>query len=231
MGLYESGFNNANDPDGILKWQRAIAGISGSTRRDYVTSIALDQEQRIYLCGYTDTNSVDPDDMWIIQCGIEGDLVEKRKVASQDDSEKMHQIMMISDDRFFFIGVNDQNDDLIFGEFFYDGANIEMDWIKQIPTVGGRVVNPTMTMDDYGAVIVAWDIFNSAASRNATRLTLVNSFFLLHRRSGNGVRQLQLLAISLKCIMLAFLMTSGVTILLFQMLLRHKIRDIQLSLI
>ena len=165
LGLYESGFNNANDPDGILQWQRAIAGISGSTRRDFVTSIALDQEQRIYLCGYTDTNSVDPDDMWIIQCGIEGDLVEKRKVASQDDSEKMHQIMMISDDRFFFIGVNDQNDDLIFGEFFYDGANLEMDWIKQIPTVGGRVVNPTMVMDDYGAIIVAWDIFNSAASK------------------------------------------------------------------
>ena len=165
LGLYESGFNNANDPDGVLKWQRAIAGISGSTRRDYVTSIALDQEQRIYLCGYTDTNSVDPDDMWIIQCGIEGDLVEKRKVASQDDSEKMYQIMMISDDRFFFIGVNDQNDDLIFGEFFYDGANIEMDWIKQIPTVGGRVVNPRMTMDDYGAVIVVWDVFNSAASK------------------------------------------------------------------
>ena len=165
LGLYESGFNNANDPDGILKWQRAIAGISGSTRRDYVTSIALDQEQRIYLCGYTDTNSVDPDDMWIIQCGIEGDLVEKRKVASQDDSEKMHQIMMISDDRFFFIGVNDQNDDLIFGEFFYDGANLEMDWIKQIPTVGGRVVNPRMIKDDYGSIVVIWDIFNSAASK------------------------------------------------------------------
>jgi len=165
LGLYESGFNNANDPDGILKWQRAIAGISGSTRRDYVTSIALDQEQRIYLCGYTDTNSVDPDDMWIIQCGIEGDLVEKRKVASQDDSEKMHQIMMISDDRFFFIGVNDQNDDLIFGEFFYDGANLEMDWIKQVPTVGGRVVNPRMIKDDYGSIVVVWDVFNSAASK------------------------------------------------------------------
>ena len=165
LGLYESGFNNANDPDGVLKWQRAIAGISGSTRRDYVTSIALDQEQRIYLCGYTDTNSVDPDDMWIIQCGIEGDLVEKRKVASQDDSEKMHQIMMISDDRFFFVGVNDQNDDLIFGEFFYDGANIEMDWIKQVPTVGGRVVNPRMIKDDYGSVVVIWDVFNSAASK------------------------------------------------------------------
>lgn len=165
IGLYESGFNNANDPDGILQWQRAIAGISGSTRRDYVTSIALDQEQRIYLCGYTDTNSVDPDDMWVIQCSIEGDLVEKRKVASQDDSEKMHQIMWISDDRFFFLGINDQNDDLIFGEFFYDGANIEMDWIKQVPTVGGRVVNPRMIQDDYGSIIVIWDIFNSAASK------------------------------------------------------------------
>ena len=64
---------------------------------------------------------------------------------------------------------------MIFGEFFYDGANIEMDWIKQVPTVGGRVVNPRMTMDDYGAVIVVWDIFNSAASR--TRSTSVNSCF------------------------------------------------------
>ena len=166
LGLYESGFNNANAPDGILLWQKAIAGISGSTRRDYVSSIALDQDKRIYLCGHTDTNSPDPDDMWVIQCGIDGDLVEKRKVASEDGSERMNQIMWISEDRFFFVGINDENDDCIFGEFFYDGANIEMDWIRQMPTIGGRVENPRFTMDEYGAIILVWDIFNSALAKN-----------------------------------------------------------------
>ena len=38
---YQSGFDNANNPDGIVQWQRDIAGISGATRRDYATSIHL----------------------------------------------------------------------------------------------------------------------------------------------------------------------------------------------
>ena len=39
LAKFESGFNNANNPDGILQWQKALAGISGSTRRDFITSI------------------------------------------------------------------------------------------------------------------------------------------------------------------------------------------------
>ena len=120
LAKFESGFNNANEPDGVLQWQKAIAGISGSTRRDFITTIALDQEKRIYIGGYTDSNSPDPNDMWIIQCDIDGNLVEKRKIASEDGSEAMHQIMWVSDDRFFFCGVNDENDDLLFGEIYYD---------------------------------------------------------------------------------------------------------------
>ena len=89
LAKFESGFNNANEPDGILQWQKAIAGISGSTRRDFITTIALDQEKRIYIGGYTDSNSPDPNDMWIIQCDIDGNLVEKRKIASEDGSEEM----------------------------------------------------------------------------------------------------------------------------------------------
>ena len=54
----------------------------------------------------------------------------------------INQIKWISDDRFFFVGVNDQNADCIFGVFFYDGANIEIDYIRQIPTVSGYVRNP-----------------------------------------------------------------------------------------
>ena len=165
LAQYEAGFNNANAPDGILNWQRSIAGISGSTRRDYVTSIALDQEKKIYICGYTDTNSPDPDDMWVIQCDIDGDIKEKRKIASEDGSERMHQIEWIANDTFFFVGVNEDNDDLIFGQFFFDGANIETDWIRQIPVIGGQVRNPKFTIDEYGACIVVWDVFNGTTSK------------------------------------------------------------------
>ena len=165
MGLYESGFNNAAAPEGILKWQRAIGGISGSTRRDYITSIALDQEKKIYLAGYTDSNSPDPYDMWVIQCNVEGDLVEKRKIASEDGSEKLSQIKWIADDRFLFIGENEENNDCIFGVFFYDGANIEIDYIRQIPVVGGYVRDPEMAFDEYGDAVIVWNVFNNAAAK------------------------------------------------------------------
>ena len=104
----------------------------------------LDQEKQIYLAGYTDSNSPDPYDMWVIQCNPEGDLVEKRKIASEDGSEKISQIEWISNDRFLFIGENEENNDCIFGVFFYDGANIEIDYIRQIPVVGGYVRDPEM---------------------------------------------------------------------------------------
>ena len=165
MGLYESGFDNAAAPAGILKWQRAIGGISGSTRRDYVTSIRLDQEKQIYLAGYTDSNSPDPYDMWVIQCNPEGDLVEKRKIASEDGSEKISQIEWISNDRFLFIGENEENNDCIFGVFFYDGANIEIDYIRQIPVVGGYVRDPEMAFDEYGDAVIVWNVYNNAAAK------------------------------------------------------------------
>ena len=165
MGLYESGFNNANDPDGILQWQRAIGGISGTTRRDYVTSIALDQEKKIYLAGYTDTNSPDPNDMWVIQCDVEGDLVEKRKIASEDGSEVLNDIKWISDDRFMFVGVNEENNDCIFGVFFFDGANIEIEYVRQMPVIGGYVRNPKFTLDEYGDAVIVWDVFNNSTSK------------------------------------------------------------------
>ena len=165
LGQYESGFDNAAAPSGILKWQRAIGGISGSTRRDYVTTIALDQEKKIYIAGYTDSNSPDPYDMWVIQCSPEGDLVEKRKIASEDDSEKLMQIKWISDDRFLFIGENEENNDCIFGVFFYDGANIEIDYIRQIPVVGGYVRDPEMAFDEYGDAVIVWNVYNNAAAK------------------------------------------------------------------
>ena len=89
---YQSGLDNANNPEGIVEWQKEIAGVSGSTRSDYAGDLYMDDEQRLYICGWTDTNSVDPDDIWIMQLNSLGDVIEKRKFASPNKGEQLHQI-------------------------------------------------------------------------------------------------------------------------------------------
>ena len=76
VAKYTSGFDNANNPDGIIQWQRDIAGISGSTRRDYATYIRLDQDGRCMIGGYTDANSLAPDDMWVALLDLDGSMME-----------------------------------------------------------------------------------------------------------------------------------------------------------
>ena len=179
VGMYESGFNTANAPDGLLQWQKSIAGISGTTRRDYITSISLDAEERIYLAGYTNTNSPDPDDIWVIQADQDGDVVEKRKFASIDGNERLEQIADLGNNRFFWVGVNEDNDDCLYGVFFYDGANLEMEYAKQVTVTGGYVRNPRFVIDEYQDVFILWDFYNNATSVwekvQLSRISLANT--------------------------------------------------------
>ena len=166
FGKYISERDAQNAPTGTLQWQKSIAGISGPARRDFVSDIYLDQNKSIYLVGYTDTNALDAMDIWVIQSNNDGDIKEKRKIASSNGDERIDQIKWISDDRFFFTGVNFDTDNLIYGEFFFDGANIEVDYVKQIPPIGGGYVrNSKFEIDEYGDVFICWDVFNNANSK------------------------------------------------------------------
>lgn len=164
VAKYLSGFDNANNPDGIIQWQRDIAGISGTTRRDYASSIRLDQEGRVMIGGYTDANSTSPDDMWVCLLDLDGSVMEKRKIASTAGNEHLHQLEWKSDDTFLFCGISDPdgNADIIIGETYYDTATIEVQWAKTL--VSGPVykyANPSFTVDDYGAVYVTATVINS----------------------------------------------------------------------
>ena len=166
FGKYISERDSQNAPTGTLEWQKSIAGISGAARRDYVKDIYLDQNKSIYLVGYTDTNALDAMDIWVIQSNNDGDIKEKRKIASSNGDERIDQIKWISNDRFFFTGVNYETDNLMYGEFFFDGANIEVDYVKQIPPVGGGYVrNSKFEIDEYGDVFICWDVYNNATSK------------------------------------------------------------------
>ena len=156
VAKYTSGFDGNNNPDGILQWQRDIAGISGATRRDYATTISLDQDGRTMIGGYTDANSLQPDDMWVALLDLDGSMMEKRKIASSEVSEHLHQIKWKSKDTFLFCGISepDNTSDIIIGETYYDTATIEVVWSKKITNASYKFKNPTFTIDEYGAVYV-----------------------------------------------------------------------------
>ena len=157
---YESGLDNANNPEGIIRFQKEIAGVSGATRRDYAGDIYLDDEQRLYICGWTDTNSPDPDDIWVIQVNNQGDVVEKRKFASDSEGEQMHQLLYIGDNKIAFAGIDLDNNDLMFGEMVYDGANIEMSYVKKLAVSGGQVQRPQFVLDQYDDLFFTCDMWN-----------------------------------------------------------------------
>ena len=156
VAKYQSGFDNANNPDGIIQWQRDIAGISGSTRRDYASDIRLDQDGRVMIAGYTDSNSTAPDDMWVALLDLDGSMMEKRKIASAAGSEHLHKIQWRTDDTFLFCGISDPAGaaNIIIGETYYDTATIEVQWSKQIESGAYQFADPTFTIDEYGSVYV-----------------------------------------------------------------------------
>lgn len=160
VAKYTSGFDNANNPEGILRWQKEIAGVSGNTRSDYAGDIYLDDEQRVYICGWTNTNSPDPDDIWIMQLNNDGDVIEKRKFASDAEGEQMHQLYYVGDNKMIFAGIDMDNDDLLFGQLTYDGANIDIAYVKRLAITGGNVQRPRFAIDEYNDVFVVCDMWN-----------------------------------------------------------------------
>ena len=61
-----------------------------------------------------------------------------------------------------FVGVNQTTDNMIYGTFSYDGSNINVDFVKQVPALGGYVRNPRFTIDEYNDVFFLYDVFNNA---------------------------------------------------------------------
>ena len=165
---YESGFDNANNAEGQVRYQKEIAGVSGTTRRDYAMGVTLGEEERVYICGYTDTNSPDPDDMWVIQFNEDGEMREKRKFSSESDDEQMHQIRYIGNNSYQFVGLNMTDYYMIMGEFYFDGNNLELRYVKNINPAGGRPQRPRFIIDEYDDLYCVFDLYNNAIQKNSS---------------------------------------------------------------
>ena len=165
---YESSFDNANNPEGQVRYQKEVSGVSGTTRRDYAMGVTLGEDERVYICGYTDTNSPDPDDMWVIQFNEDGEMREKRKFSSESDDEQMHQIHYLGNSSYQFVGLNMTDYFMIMGEFYFDGNNLELRYVKNINPTGGRPQRPRFVIDEYDDLYCVFDLYNNAIQKNSS---------------------------------------------------------------
>ena len=168
VAKYTSGFDGFNNPTAVPVWQREIAGISGSTRRDYITSLTIDSDGQIYIGGTTDTNSPNPNDMWIALLDAQGAIKEKRKICTTSGSEQMTDLKFVSNDTCIFVGVNDPagTGEIVVGETYYDTATIEVQWSRQFGNTSYRFSNPRITVDDYGSRYVTATAYSIANTKN-----------------------------------------------------------------
>jgi len=153
VAKFISGFDGFNNPTAVIQWQREIAGISGGTRRDYMSGVALDDDGQLYIAGYTDTNSLNPNDMWIALMDLDGTIKEKRKICSTSSDETLNDLHYIGNNSTLFVGISDPTGvgNIIVGETYYDTATIEVTWSRQFGNTAFRFSEPKITIDEYGS--------------------------------------------------------------------------------
>ena len=156
---YKSANNNANVEDGLIQWQKVFAGISGTTRRDYGVTLSAKTTSnfdKIILGGYTDTNSVAGNDIWVILVDTDGDVIKKRKIASSNGTERLTDLIYDSDTNIYLLGINSSNY-IILSQLSYDELSISIDWIKTIRSSTGTQTfsNPKFVKSIYGEIYIA----------------------------------------------------------------------------
>jgi hypothetical protein len=171
IAKYVSGFNAQNQADGIIQWQKELSGISGATRRDYASAIAWSTElDALVLGGYTDTNTASGNDMWFMLMNELGDVVEKRKVTTDSEQEKLTDIFTYGP-HIYWTGIIG-SEDIIYGRLSYDNVDLNFDWGKRIPNpVNYKFVDARLKIDSYESIyLYATETNNSTSAKEKVTL-------------------------------------------------------------
>jgi hypothetical protein len=143
--------------DATLDFQRAFAGISGSTRSDNITTIKKLSENRFVLGGYTNTNSQNPYDAFIATVDLDGNFSVKRKIASTK-SEKLVDIIVSGSDVYFIMetstSVNGDDVNVSIGKASIGSNVITINWIKETSNSVYSFLNSSLVIDEYNELYV-----------------------------------------------------------------------------
>ena len=144
---------NVNGLDATLDFQKAYAGISGSTRSDNVTSFKKLTDSRFVFGGFTDTNSGAPWDAFLAVIDTSGFFVAKRKLASDTSSEKVTDIQVVNGNIYFSLEISDSktsnNINAGFGKVTPGISTLTVDWIKQVSNTTYSFLNSSLSVDEF----------------------------------------------------------------------------------
>ena len=154
----------ANGLSATLAFQKAYAGISGSTRADHITIIKKYSDTRYIIGGYTNTNSANPDDAFIASIDTSGNFAIKRKFASANKSERITDIICNynsvsggSDVYFCMETAADANAadvDVAVGKCQIGVNAITVDWINTYASNLFSMINTSMAIDEFDEIYI-----------------------------------------------------------------------------
>lgn len=165
IAKYISGFNAQNQPDGVIQWQKELAGISGATRRDYATAIDWSEDlDALIVGGTTDTNTASGNDMWFVLMNEYSDIVEKRKLTTDSEEESLTDVYAHGG-YIYWTGIVG-GEDIIYGRMSYDNIDLNHDWGRRInnPT-NYKFTNPRIQIDEYDSMYLYATETNVATSQ------------------------------------------------------------------
>ena len=141
-----------------LDFQKGYAGISGSTRSDYVTSIKSYSDSRYIIGGYTNTNSTNPFDAFIASIDSTGGFAAKRKIATASLSEKLTDLIVIGDSAYFILetAASSSSADIkvALGKATIGTAIITIDWIKEIGNSVYSLLDSSLVVDEFNEMYI-----------------------------------------------------------------------------
>ncbi|QBQ74973.1 structural protein [Cyanophage S-RIM4] len=165
-----------NGLSATIDFQRAYAGISGSTRADVVTSLEKLSDTRFIMGGYTNTNSGSPYDAFLAVVDTSGSFVAKRKLASNNKSEKITSIKKTDNGVYFSIetalSANGVDVNTGIGKVSISTSLISVDWIKEVSNSTYSFLDSSLDADEFG------EFYLSATLREKASDTTRDSFWV-----------------------------------------------------
>ena len=154
----------SNGLSATLGFQKAYAGISGSTRADNITIIKKYSDTRYIIGGYTNTNSANPDDAFIASIDTSGNFAIKRKFASANKSERITDIICNynqatgTQDVYFSMetasSVNAADVDVAVGKCQIGVNAITVDWINTYASSLHSMLDSSIAIDEFDEIYI-----------------------------------------------------------------------------
>ena len=165
-----------NGLSATLTFQKAYAGISGSTRSDNVTAITKYSDTRFVIGGYTNTNSANPYDAYIALIDTTGNFALKRKVASTSSSEKITGLIVKGSNIYFSLEIAATQAatavDVGFGKATVGTTAITVDYVKNYSNTLYSFLDSSCAIDEFD------EVYLTATLRLKSNNTTKDSFWV-----------------------------------------------------